>query len=139
MRTKSAGFSIMELMVYLVIAGTLMALIGPRIRDAYIASKKFKTEAIMTDIQQALQTFDMHVNRYPTTREGLDALISAPPNATGWQGPYLTGKEEPPKDSWGREFEYFSPPVENKRFRTYELISRGPTEDDPKNDIIKGQ
>lgn len=102
-----AGFTLMELLVVLAILGLLMSLVGPRVLNQ-LGGAKVKTAAIqIKDIEQTLEMYKLDVGRYPSTDEGLDALMKNPGNATGWNGPYL--KSDVPQDPWNRSYHYKSP------------------------------
>lgn len=119
-RKRSNGFTLLELVVVLVILGSLAALVGPRLvghaSEARIVAAKTQVELF----RQGLETFRMHVGRYPTTQEGLDALSIAPANAPNWRGPYMA--KGLPTDPWGHPYVYKSP---GDAGREYELISLG--------------
>ncbi len=119
-RTGQAGFTLIEIMVVLVIIGLLMALVGPNlIRRSEVA----KTQAATIQIEQlgtVLDTFRLDVGRYPTTQEGLAALMAPPPGLVRWNGPYL--KKAVPNDPWDRPYVYRSP---GEGGRPYDLYSLG--------------
>lgn len=119
-RRRQAGFTLIEIMVVLVIIGLLMALVGPNlIRRSEVA----KTQAAAIQIEQlgtVLDTFRLDVGRYPTTQEGLAALMAPPPGVTRWNGPYL--KKALPNDPWDRPYQYRSP---GEGGRPYDLYSFG--------------
>lgn len=104
----AAGFTLIELLVVLVILGLLAGIIAPnligKVKTADVKTTKQQIEQLGT----ALDMFRLEVGRYPTTAEGLQALIEQPADADGWNGPYLK-KNVIPKDAWGHEFHYQSP------------------------------
>lgn len=107
-RRGEAGFTLVELLVMLSILALLAALVGPRVLG-YIGSSKVKTAKIQIEsISAALQLYRIDMGRYPTTSEGLRALIERSANAPGWNGPYLV-KRGVPRDPWGNEYQYRSP------------------------------
>lgn len=107
-RRGEAGFTLVELLVMLSILVLLAALVGPRV-IGYIGTSKTKTAKIQIEsISAALQLYRIDNGRYPTTSEGLGALVQRPAGAAAWNGPYLA-KREVPKDPWGRDYTYRSP------------------------------
>ena len=101
------GFTLMELLVVLAILGLLMSLVGPRVLNQ-LGGAKTKTAAIqIKDLEQALEMYKLDVGRFPSTSEGLVALVEKPPAAAGWNGPYL--KSDVPLDPWNREYMYKYP------------------------------
>ncbi|MDH3442674.1 MAG: type II secretion system major pseudopilin GspG [Deltaproteobacteria bacterium] len=101
------GFTLIELLVVMIIIGLLAALVGPRFirqeEKAKVKAAKAQIELLAT----ALDTFRLDVGRYPTTQEGLEALMRQPGGLERWDGPYL--KKELPQDPWGVPYAYRSP------------------------------
>lgn len=118
---RERGFSLIEIMVVMVIIGMLMAVVAPRfIRQ----SEKAASKAARVQIESmgtALDTFRLDVGRYPTTQEGLAALIQRPFGTERWDGPYLKKNVIPP-DPWQRPYYYRSP---GEGGRPYDLYSLG--------------
>lgn len=115
-RFRVAGFTLLELLVVLVILALLGSIAGPRVVN-YLGSSKTKTAKLQ--IQQFAQGLDLYlleVGKYPTTQEGLAALIEAGSGVIGWNGPYISGTRSVPKDPWGNEYNYVSPGSYNKEF-----------------------
>lgn len=101
------GFTLMELLVVLAILGLLMSLVGPRVLNQ-LGGAKTKTAGIqIKDLEQSLEMYKLDVGRFPSTEEGLAALVTRPANAAGWNGPYL--KSDVPLDPWNREYHYKYP------------------------------
>ena len=101
------GFTLMELLVVLAILGLLMSLVGPRVLSQ-LGGAKTKTAAIqIKDLEQSMEMYKLDVGRFPTTEEGLVALVAKPAGVVGWNGPYL--KSDVPLDPWNREYMYKSP------------------------------
>ncbi len=103
--------------------------------------EKAKADAAKIEIGQIGQTLDLYkleIGRYPTTQEGLQALISAPAGVNNWNGPYWK-KQSVPKDPWGNEYKYVSP----AQSAPYEIISLGADGkeggDGPNKDIVSTQ
>ncbi len=106
-RQHAAGFTLMELLVVLAILGLLMSLVGPQVLNQ-LGGAKTKTAGIqIKDLEQALEMYKLDVGRFPSTSEGLEALVKKPANATGWNGPYL--KSDVPMDPWNNEYQYKYP------------------------------
>ena len=101
------GFTLMELLVVLAILGLLMSLVGPRVLNQ-LGGAKTKTAGIqIKDLEQSLEMYKLDVGRFPSTEQGLVALMIKPGNAAGWNGPYL--KSDVPLDPWNREYHYKYP------------------------------
>lgn len=97
----------MELLVVLAILALLAGLVGPQVLNQ-LGGAKSKTALIqIQDLEQALEMYKLEVGRYPTTAEGLTALVVKPAGVTGWNGPYL--KKDVPLDPWNREYQYKFP------------------------------
>lgn len=77
-------------------------------------------EIQIKELEGALQLFSMDTGRFPTTGEGLDALVKNPGNLKSWMGPYIS-KPEIPKDPWGRPYVYRCP----GQYGAYDLFSLG--------------
>ena len=104
---KQVGFTLMELLVVLAILGLLMSLVGPRVLSQ-LGGAKTKTAAIqIKDLEQALEIYKLDVGRFPSTNEGLKALVTKAGGTSGWNGPYL--KSDVPMDPWNREYQYKYP------------------------------
>src|SRR4030042_5715339 len=94
------GFTLIELMLVIIIIGTLAAMVMPRFVGRTEQAKVAAAEAdISSNIATALKLYEVDNGRFPTTEEGLDALLNKPVSAgTSWNGPYL---EREPIDPWG--------------------------------------
>jgi general secretion pathway protein G len=107
-QARRGGFTLVEMLVVLAILGLVVGLVGPRVLN-YLSDSKVKTAQIqMENLASALDLYYLDAGRYPTTEEGLGALVRRPANAGPWNGPYLktTGV---PKDPWGRDYLYRAP------------------------------
>ena len=102
------GFTLIELLVVLVILGLLAGLVGPQILR-YTGSAKSDTARLqIEELGAGLDLYHLEVGRYPTTQEGLVALVEKPATASNWNGPYLK-KKDIPNDPWGNPYRYESP------------------------------
>ena len=106
-RKHAGGFIAVVLLVVLAILGLLMSLVGPQVLNQ-LGGAKTKTAGIqIKDLEQALEMYKLDVGRFPSTSEGLEALVKKPGNATGWNGPYL--KSDVPQDPWNNDYQYKYP------------------------------
>lgn len=117
--TGSLGFTLIELLVVLVILGLLAGLVGPQVMKYLSSAKSDTAELQIEDLAASLDLYRLEVGHYPSTAEGLQALVEAPPGADNWNGPYLN-KKEVPKDPWGNEYHYRAP-GEHGPFDLYSL------------------
>ena len=130
------GFTLIELMVVIVILGILAGLIIPRIMGRPEEARRMKARVQMESIETALKLYKLDNGSYPTTEQGLQALVEAPtvgqlPKA--WrEGGYLE-KGKVPKDPWDNEFVYLSPGVNSD----FDLISYGADGEPGGEDINK--
>lgn len=107
-RASQAGFTLVELLVVLVILVLLASLVGPRV-VGYLGSSRAKAAKIQIEsLSSALELYRIDNGRYPSTDEGLKALVEPPAGAGAWRGPYLT-KKDVPTDPWSRPYNYRSP------------------------------
>lgn len=107
-RHSERGFTLVEMLVVITIIALIMALVGPRVLN-YLTDAKIKTARIqIASFENALDLYYLDANRYPTTSEGLHALVERPGGTVAWTGPYLKG-DAVPNDPWGRSYVYRSP------------------------------
>jgi general secretion pathway protein G len=119
-RAPAAGFTLLELLVVIVIIGLLAAYVGPKYFAQLGKSEVTVARAQIEAFEKSLDTFRLDVGRYPTTDEGLAALMAAPPTAAAkWNGPYL--KKGVPADPWGHAYQYRAPGSKAE----YEVLSLG--------------
>lgn len=117
--SREAGFTLVELLVVLVILVLLASIIGPRV-IGYLGSSRSKTAHVQVEsLVTSLELFHIDVGRYPTSAEGLDALVKNTGGIAGWSGPYIN-KGEVPLDPWGKPYKYESPAA-NRPFVVYSL------------------
>jgi len=107
---RSRGFTLIEMMVVMLIIGIMAAMVVPNLIDKGDQAKVTAAKGDIATIMQALKMYKLDNSRYPTTEQGLQALVAKPangPTANGWKG-YL---EKLPKDPWGNQYQYLSPGV----------------------------
>lgn len=118
--SSQTGFSLIELLVVLVILSLLGGIVGPRLLK-HVGQAKSDTAALqIEDLGASLDVYMLEVGSYPTTDQGLGALIEAPANIDTWNGPYLR-KSKVPDDPWNRPYQYRSPGEHGD----YDLFSYG--------------
>ena len=107
-RRNTAGFTLIELLVVLVILGLLAGLVGPRVIK-HLGESKTKTAMLqIQELSSALDLYRLEVGTYPTTDQGLEALVEKPVGVAQWNGPYLR-KKTVRLDPWGQPYKYRSP------------------------------
>ncbi len=115
------GFTLIELMVVIVILGILATIMMPKIMDRPEQARRMKAKVEIRNLQSALALFKTDTGNYPTTSQGLEALLSNP-GIKGWkQGGYMEGNKLP-TDPWGHPYIYLSPGVHGS---DYDLVSFG--------------
>ena len=111
-RMAQRGFTLIEIMVVVVIMGILAALVVPKLMGRTDDARIIAARQDIATIMQGLKLYKLDNQRYPTTEQGLQALITKPasgPEANGWKsGGYL---EKMPKDPWGNPYQYLSPGI----------------------------
>jgi general secretion pathway protein G len=104
----AAGFTLIELLVVLVILGLLAALAGPRV-VGYLGGARSDTARLqIQNFKSALDLYRLDTGSYPTTQQGLAALVRNPGNVPGWKGPYVDSPQAP-ADPWGNPYTYRAP------------------------------
>ncbi|HUI20248.1 MAG TPA: type II secretion system major pseudopilin GspG [Methylocella sp.] len=117
---REDGFTLVEILVVITIIGLIMGLVGPRVLN-YLSESKVKAATIqIQSFASSLDLYYLDLGRYPSTSEGLAALVQRPGGATGWNGPYLKNNSVP-NDPWGHPYKYRSP----SEHGAYEIVSLG--------------
>lgn len=116
---RGNGFTLIELLVVLVILGLLAGLVGPQVLRYLGGAKSDTAKLQIEELGAGLDLYHLETGRYPTTEEGLSALVEQPAGISNWNGPYLK-KKTVPGDPWGNEYHYRSP-GENGMYDLYSL------------------
>jgi general secretion pathway protein G len=117
---KQSGFTLLELLVVLGIIAMLAGLVGPQVMKHMAESKIKAAKVQIEDLAQTLDMYKLDVGSYPTSEQGLNALIESPDGAQRWNGPYLR-KSKVPLDPWNNEYKYSSPGEHGK----FDIVSMG--------------
>jgi len=109
-RSRAAGFSLIEILVVVVIIGILAAVVVPRVMDEPDRARVTKAAQDVQALVTALNMYKLDNYQYPSTEQGLDALVRQPsgqPEAPNWKpGGYI---DRLPADPWGRPYQYLNP------------------------------
>ncbi|WP_180735187.1 type II secretion system major pseudopilin GspG [Paraburkholderia sp. PGU19] len=116
---RETGFTLLELLVVMVIIGLLAGLVAPRYFEQIGKSNTKIARAQIESLGKALDQFRLDVGAYPTTEQGLQALMTKPQDAPHWSGPYL--QKAVPPDPWDRPYQYRAP----GEHADYDLYSYG--------------
>ena len=115
-----AGFTLVEMLVVISVIGLIMGLVGPRVLN-YLSESKVKAAKIqLQSFSSALDLFYLDAGRFPSSSEGLAALVQRTPGVSAWNGPYLKGGSLP-NDPWNHAYLYRSP----GEHAPYDIISYG--------------
>lgn len=119
-RAVQRGMTLIEILVVLTLIGIITGIVAGNFIGKGEKAKADAAKIEIGQISQALDLYKLEIGRYPTTQEGLQALIQAPPGVNNWNGPYWK-KNTVPKDPWGNEYRYTSPAAS----APYEIVSLG--------------
>lgn len=123
-RRRNGGFTLLELLVVIAILGLLIGLVAPAVLRQLGSAKEKIAHQSIERLATVLDMYKLDVGTYPTTEQGLQALIAQPAGVAHWSGPYLKGGKMP-DDPWGRPFVYHSP--SQRPEHEFDLYSLGPT------------
>jgi general secretion pathway protein G len=116
---RSDGFTLLELLVVVAIIGLLAAYVGPKYFGQLGKSEQALARAQIESFHRALASYRLDIGQFPSTEEGLGALVTEPSVSTKWAGPYLS--KSLPSDPWGRPYVYRAPGTKGD----YDLMSYG--------------
>ena len=135
-RALHRAFTLIELLLVLVIIAVLAAVVVPKMVGRTEDAKIKATKGSIAGIKTALETFEVDNGRFPSTEEGLQALVNAPPGMPNWHGPYVD-KQNIAADAWGNPFQYRYPGQQNAN--GFDLSSTGPDGRESNDDITNWQ
>jgi general secretion pathway protein G len=119
-RPTEQGFTLVEILVVITIIALIMSLVGPRVLTFLSESKAKAAKIQIESLSSALDLYFLDTGRYPSSSEGLNALLQRPASATAWNGPYVKGNVVP-SDPWGKNYVYRSPGQSGP----YQIVSYG--------------
>lgn len=122
---NNKGFTFVEIMVVVIILGVLAAMVLPKFMGRTEEARVNAADSQLGVFATALDAYELDNGKFPTTEQGLDALVkepTTPPVPRRWKGPYL--QKGIPKDPWGQAYLFKSPGTRNPR--SYDLLCYGP-------------
>lgn len=117
---RQGGFTLLELLVVILIIGLLTGIVAPRFIGQIGRSEATAARAQLDAFDKAIQAYRVDTGRFPSTSQGLRALVSQPADEPRWRGPYM--RDEIPLDPWGTAYQYRNPGSNGK---DYDLLSFG--------------
>ncbi len=117
---ENGGFTLLELLVVVAIIGLLAAYVGPKYFSQVGKSEQALARAQVESFHRALASYRLDTGAFPSTEEGLAALVKRPANSAKWNGPYLS--KAVPQDPWGKPYVYRHP---GSAGADYDLLSLG--------------
>lgn len=131
-RRRRSAFTLIELLLVMVILVVLAAVVVPKFANRSVQAKVTAATTDIATLSSALDAFEIDMSRYPTSEEGLSALVNAPSDANGqWRGPYIS---KLPMDPWNRSYNYQNPGSHNPQ--GYDLYSYGIDGTESPDDLV---
>ena len=121
---REAGFTLLEILVVVAILGLLIGLVAPAALRQLGGAQVSVAKQSIQRLAGVLDLYRLDMGAYPSTEQGLQALLARPADAAGWNGPYLKAEAGPPLDPWNRPYLYRNPST--RPGRDFDLCSRGP-------------
>ncbi len=117
---RERGFTLIELVIVLIILGTIMGFLAPRIFGNLERANQGRAKAQIEQLSGQLEILKLEAGRYPSTQEGLRSLVEKPSGMDKWNGPYLKDAALL-KDPWGNDFKYAAP----GQSKPFDIVSLG--------------
>jgi general secretion pathway protein G len=131
--TDDAGFTLLEILVVLAILGLLIGLVAPAALRQLGGARVSVAKQSIERIGSVLDLYKLDIGGYPTSEQGLDALVTKPTDVSSWNGPYLKG-DKAPLDPWNHAYVYRNP--SQRSGHEYDLCSQGPNGTATASDMI---
>lgn len=122
-RRDETGFTLLELLVVIAILGLLIGLVAPAALRQLGSARTSVAKQSIERIASVLDMYKLDIGRYPTTDQGLRALVERPTNVSNWNGPYVKGNV--PVDPWNHPYVYRDPSA--RAGNEFDLCSEGPS------------
>ncbi len=123
---SDAGFTILEILVVITIIGLLIGLVAPASLRQLGGARNSVAKQSIERLSTVLDLYNLDMGSYPSTEQGLMALVQKPPGATNWNGPYVKG-DTVPLDPWSHPYVYRRP--SERPGKDFDLCSNGPNGD----------
>lgn len=121
---RDSGFTLLEILVVIAILGLLIGLVAPAALRQLGGAQVSVARQSVQRLGGVLDLYRLDMGSYPSTEQGLQALVVRPPGAAAWSGPYLKNDQQPLLDPWNHPYLYRSP--SSRPGHDYDLCSRGP-------------